>query len=46
MEKLAKSIQNTTKSLQYGDTEQKSKEDTKNQAKLYEELRQKMSTKE
>jgi len=46
MEKLAKSIQNTTKSLQSGDTEQKSKEDTKNQAKLYEELRQKMSTKE
>ncbi len=43
---LAKSIQETTKNLQSEDSEQKSKEDTENQAKLYEELRQKMSTKE
>ncbi len=46
MEKLTKSIQNTTKNLQSSDTAQKSKEETENQAKLYEELRQKMSTKE
>ena len=46
MEKLTKSIQKTTKNLQSSDTEQKSKEDTENDAKLYEELRQKMSTKE
>ena len=43
---LAKSIQDTTKNLQSGDSEQKSKEETENEAKLYEELRQKMSTKE
>ena len=46
MEKLTKSIQKTTKNLQSSDIEQKSKEDTENDAKLYEELRQKMSTKE
>jgi hypothetical protein len=46
MEKLTKSIQKTTKNLQSSDTEQKSKEETENHAKLYEELRQKMSTKE
>jgi hypothetical protein len=34
------------KILQSRDSEQKSKEDTENDAKLYEELRQKMSTKE
>ncbi len=46
VEILAKSIQDATKNLQSGDSEQKSKEDTENEAKLYEELRQKMSTKE
>jgi len=46
MGKLTKSIQKTTKNLQSSDTEQKSKEETENDAKLYEELRQKMSTKE
>jgi hypothetical protein len=46
MEKLTKSIQDTVKILQSLDSEQKSKEDTENDAKLYEELRQKMSTKE
>jgi len=46
VEILAKSIQDTTKNLQSGDSEQKSKEETENEAKLYEELRQKMSTKE
>ncbi len=46
MEKLTKSIQKTTKNLQSSDIEQKSKEETENYAKLYEELRQKMSTKE
>ncbi len=43
---LAKSIQDTTKNLQSGSFEQKSKEDIENDAKLYEELRKKMSTKE
>ena len=46
MEKLTKSIQDTVKILQSRDSEQKSKEDTENDAKLYEELRQKMSAKE
>jgi DNA mismatch repair ATPase MutS len=46
MEKLTKSIQDTVKILQSLDSEQKSKEETENDAKLYEELRQKMSTKE
>jgi len=45
MENLRKSIQETTNILQSG-TEQKSKEDIENEAKFYEELRQKMSTKE
>jgi len=43
---LAKSIQDTMKNLQSGGSEQKSKEEIENEAKLYEELRQKMSTKE
>ncbi len=46
LEKLAKSIQDSMKNLQSTSSEQKSKEDTENEAKLYEELRQKMSTKE
>ena len=46
IEQLAKSIQDTTKNLQSMGTEQKSKEDIENGAKLYEELRKKMSTKE
>jgi len=45
MEKLANSIQNTTKYLQSGNGE-KSKEEIENKAKQYEELRQIMSTKE
>jgi len=45
IEMLANSIQNTTKNLQSGNRE-KSKEEIENEAKLYEELRQKMSTKE
>ncbi len=46
LEQLTTSIQDTTKTLQSMGTEQKSKEDTENDAKLYEELRKKMSTKE
>ena len=46
IEQLAKSIQDTTKNLQSGSSEQKSKEDIENDAKLYEDLRKKMSTKE
>ncbi len=46
IEQLTKSIQDTTKTLQSMGTEQKSKEDTENDAKLYEELRKKMSTRE
>jgi len=46
IEQLTKSIEYTTKSLQSGNSEQKSKEDIENDAKLYEELRKKMSTKE
>ena len=46
MEQLAKSIQDTTTNLQSGDSEKKSKEDIQNEAKLYEKLRQTMSTKE
>ena len=46
IEQLAKSIKDTTKNLQSGSSEQKSKEDIENDAKLYEELRKKMSTKE
>ena len=45
IEQLAKSIQDTTKNLQSG-SEQKSKEDIENDAKLYEDLRKKMITKE
>jgi len=46
MEILEKSIQSATQNLQSGNSEQKSKEDIQNEAKLYEELRQTMSTKE
>ncbi len=46
LKKLTKSIQDSTKNLQSEGPEQKSKEDIENKAKLYEELRQKMSTKE
>ncbi len=46
MENLAKSIKDTTNNLQSVSSEQKSKEDIENNAKLYEELRKKMSTKE
>jgi predicted DNA-binding protein len=46
LKKLTKSIQDSIKNLQSEDSEQKSKEDIENEAKLYEELRQKMSTKE
>ena len=46
LKKLTKSIQDSIKNLQFEDSEQKSKEDIENEAKLYEELRQKMSTKE
>jgi len=46
MKKLANSIQVITASLQSDSSDQKSKEDIENDAKLYEELRKKMSTKE
>jgi len=46
MKQLANSIQDTTRNLQSINSEQKSKEDIENEAKLYEELRAKMSTKE
>jgi len=46
MEKLVNSIQVITASLQSDGSAQKSKKDIENEAKLYEELRQKMSTKE
>ena len=46
IEQLSESIQDTTQSLQSGTSEQKSKKDIENDAKLYEELRKKMSTKE
>jgi len=46
IEQLTNSIENTTKNLQSGSTGKKSKEEIENQVKLYEELRQKMSTKE
>ncbi len=45
MEQLANSIENAKKNLQSGNRE-KSKEEIENEAKLYEDLRQKMSTKE
>ena len=41
MEKITKSIQDTTHNLQSKKSEQKSKEDLENESKLYEELRQK-----
>ena len=46
LKKLTKSIQDSIKNLQSEDSKQKAKEDIENKAKLYEELRQKMSTKE
>jgi len=46
MEKLTNSIQDITKNFQTEFSEQKSQEDIENDAKLYEELRKKMSTKE
>ncbi len=46
IEQLTNSIENTTKNLQSGSNEEKSKEKIENEAKLYEDLRQKMSTKE
>ena len=46
MRKLAKSIQDITNNLQTENAEQKSPEAIQNEAKLYEELREKMSTKE
>ncbi len=46
MKKLINSIHDTTVNLQSSDLMQKSKDDVENEAKRYEELRQKMSTKE
>ncbi len=46
MKKLVNSIQVITASLQSDNSTQKSKEDIENDAKLYEDLRTKMSTKE
>ena len=46
IQKLTNSIQESTKNLQSIDSKQKSKEDVENEAKLYEELRKQMSTKE
>ncbi len=46
MVQLTNSIENTTKNLQSDSNEEKSKEKIENEAKLYEDLRQKMSTKE
>ena len=46
MQNLSSSIEKTTKTLQCKSEGQKSKEDIENDAKLYEELRQMMSTKE
>ncbi|HJJ22349.1 MAG TPA: hypothetical protein OQH54_01335 [Nitrosopumilus sp.] len=46
IEQLANSIQNTTKNLQSDSTGEKSKQDIENESNIYEELRQKMSTKE
>ncbi len=46
MAKLSKSIQNLTKNLQSGNSIEKSKEQTELDAKLFDELRQTMSTKE
>ena len=46
MEKLSASIQDLTKSLQSGSSGEKSKEQIEMDAKLFDELRQTMSTKE
>lgn len=46
MNALDESIQETTKTLQSKITGQKSKEEIENEAKMYAELREKMSTKE
>ena len=46
MEKLSTSIQELTKNLQSGNPGDKSKEQTEADAKLFDELREKMSTKE
>ena len=46
IQKLTNSIQESTKNLQSADSNQKSKGDIENEAKLYEELRKQMSTKE
>ena len=46
MKTLSTSIQETTKKLQSGNPDKKSKEEIELEAKLFEELRQKMSTKE
>ena len=43
---LSDSIQSTTKNLQSKNSEQKSKDDAEDEAKLYDELRKMMSTKE
>ena len=45
-EMLASSIQETTKNLQSKNSDEKSKNETESDAKLFDELRQKMSTKE
>ena len=46
MKTLSTSIQETTEKLQSGNSGKKSKEEIESEAKLFEELRQKMSTKE
>jgi hypothetical protein len=46
MKDLSTTIQEMTKSLQSGNSEEKSKEQIESNAKLFEELRQTMSTKE
>lgn len=46
MEYLRTCISEDTKNLQSGNSGEKSKDETESQAKLFEELRQKMSTKE
>jgi len=46
MAQLANSLIDTTKSLQFGNTLEKSKTEIEAEAKLYEKLRQTMSTKE
>ena len=46
MKILSTSIEETTKRLQSGNTGKKSKEEIESEAKLFEELRQKMSTRE